>query len=429
VGYGKTEVSIRAAFKAVIDNKQVAFLVPTTILAQQHYNTFKQRFSGFPMNIEMLSRFKNPKEQKQILEGMRTGNIDIVIGTHRLLSEDVQFKDLGLLVVDEEQRFGVKSKETLKQLKKTVDVLTLTATPIPRTLHMSMIGIRDVSVIEEPPDERFPVQTYVLAYNESVVADAITREISRGGQVYYVYNRVQNIHKVANQLAQLVPQGRIAIAHGQMSERQLERVMLDYMSGEYDILVSTTIIETGLDISNVNTIIILDADKLGLSQLYQLRGRVGRSFRQGYAYLMYEKDKILSEVAEKRLKTIKEFTEFGAGFKIAMRDLEIRGAGNLLGGEQHGHMAAIGYDLYVKLLEETVRQLKGDHIEEFEDTIIEINIDAYIPEEYIKNQAHKIEIYKKIASIRNIDDMYKIEEEIRERFGSIPVNTQNLLIK
>ncbi|MFW5648207.1 MAG: transcription-repair coupling factor [Candidatus Alkaliphilus sp. MAG34] len=428
VGYGKTEVSIRAAFKAVIDNKQVAFLVPTTILAQQHYNTFKQRFSGFPMNIEMLSRFKNPKEQKQILEGMRTGNIDIVIGTHRLLSEDVQFKDLGLLVVDEEQRFGVKSKETLKQLKKTVDVLTLTATPIPRTLHMSMIGIRDVSVIEEPPDERFPVQTYVLAYNESVVADAITREISRGGQVYYVYNRVQNIHKVANQLAQLVPQGRIAIAHGQMSERQLERVMLDYMSGEYDILVSTTIIETGLDISNVNTIIILDADKLGLSQLYQLRGRVGRSFRQGYAYLMYEKDKILSEVAEKRLKTIKEFTEFGAGFKIAMRDLEIRGAGNLLGGEQHGHMAAIGYDLYVKLLEETVRQLKGDHIEEFEDTIIEINIDAYIPEEYIKNQAHKIEIYKKIASIRNIDDMYKIEEEIRERFGSIPVNTQNLLV-
>ncbi|NMA03442.1 MAG: transcription-repair coupling factor, partial [Clostridiales bacterium] len=334
----------------------------------------------------------------------------------------------GLLVVDEEQRFGVKSKETLKQLKKTVDVLTLTATPIPRTLHMSMIGIRDVSVIEEPPDERFPVQTYVLAYNESVVADAITREISRGGQVYYVYNRVQNIHKVANQLAQLVPQGRIAIAHGQMSERQLERVMLDYMSGEYDILVSTTIIETGLDISNVNTIIILDADKLGLSQLYQLRGRVGRSFRQGYAYLMYEKDKILSEVAEKRLKTIKEFTEFGAGFKIAMRDLEIRGAGNLLGGEQHGHMAAIGYDLYVKLLEETVRQLKGDHIEEFEDTIIEINIDAYIPEEYIKNQAHKIEIYKKIASIRNIDDMYKIEEEIRERFGSIPVNTQNLLV-
>ncbi|HZK57293.1 MAG TPA: transcription-repair coupling factor [Clostridia bacterium] len=428
VGYGKTEVSIRAAFKAVIDNKQVAFLVPTTILAQQHYNTFKQRFSGFPMNIEMLSRFKNPNEQKQILEGMRTGNIDIVIGTHRLLSKDVRFKDLGLLVVDEEQRFGVKSKETLKQLKKTVDVLTLTATPIPRTLHMSIIGIRDVSVIEEPPDERFPVQTYVLAYNEAVVADAITKEISRGGQVYYVYNRVQNIYKVANQLAQLVPQGRIAIAHGQMSERQLERVMLDYMDGEYDILVSTTIIETGLDISNVNTIIILDADKLGLSQLYQLRGRVGRSFRQGYAYLMYEKDKILSEVAEKRLKTIKEFTEFGAGFKIAMRDLEIRGAGNLLGGEQHGHMAAIGYDLYVKLLEETIRQLKGDRVEEFEDTIIEINVDAYIPEEYIKSQGHKIEIYKKIASIRDIDDMYKIEEEIKERFGSIPLNTQNLLV-
>ena len=277
VGYGKTEVAIRAAFKAVVDNKQVAFLVPTTILAQQHYNTFKQRFAGFPVNIEMLSRFRNLKEQKQILEGMRTGNVDIVIGTHRLLSKDVQFKDLGLLVIDEEQRFGVKSKETLKQLKKTVDVLTLTATPIPRTLHMSMIGIRDISVIEEPPDERFPVQTYVLAYNEAIVTDAITREISRGGQVYYVYNRVQNIHKVANQLTQLVPGIRIAVAHGQMSERQLEKVMLDYMDRKYDVLVSTTIIETGLDIPNVNTIIILNSDRLGLAQLYQLRGRVGRS--------------------------------------------------------------------------------------------------------------------------------------------------------
>jgi len=291
-----------------------------------------------------------------------------------------------------------------------------------------MIGIRDVSVIEEPPDERFPVQTYVLAYNEAIVMDAVTKEISRGGQVYYVYNRVQKIHRIANQLAQLVPQGRIAIAHGQMSERQLEKVMLDYMNGEYDILVSTTIIETGLDISNVNTIIILDADKLGLSQLYQLRGRVGRSYRQGYAYLMYDKDKILSEVAERRLKTIREFTEFGAGFKIAMRDLEIRGAGNLLGGEQHGHMAAIGYDLYVKLLEETMRQLKGDHVERPEDTIIEVNIDAYISKNYIENQSHKIEIYKKIASIRDIDDMYRVEEEIKERFGNIPSNTQNLLL-
>ena len=412
VGYGKTEVAIRAAFKAVVDNKQVAFLVPTTILAQQHYNTFKQRFSGFPVNIEMLSRFKSPGEQEKILEGMRTGNIDIVIGTHRLLSKDVQFRDLGLLVVDEEQRFGVRSKEALKQLKRTVDVLTLTATPIPRTLHMSMIGIRDVSVIEEPPDERFPVQTYVLAYNEAIVMDAVTKEISRGGQVYLELYRVQKIHRIANQLAQLVPQGRIAIAHGQMSERQLEKVMLDYMNGEYDILVSTTIIETGLDISNVNTIIILDADKLGLSQLYQLRGRVSRSYRQGYAYLMYDKDKILSEVAERRLKTIREFTEFGAGFKIAMRDLEIRGAGNLLGGEQHGHMAAIGYDLYVKLLEETMRQLKGDHVERPEDTIIEVNIDAYISKNYIENQSHKIEIYKKIASIRDIDDMYRVEEEI-----------------
>ncbi len=428
VGYGKTEVAVRAAFKAVVDNKQVAFLVPTTILAQQHYNTFKQRFSGFPVNIEMLSRFKTPGEQERILEEMRTGNIDIVIGTHRLLSKDVQFRDLGLLVVDEEQRFGVKSKETLKQLKKTVDVLTLTATPIPRTLHMSMTGIRDVSVIEEPPDERFPVQTYVLAYNEAVVIDAVTREISRGGQVYYVYNRVQNIHKIANRLARLVPQSRIAIAHGRMSERQLERIMLDYMDGKYDVLVSTTIIETGMDISNVNTIIILDADKLGLAQLYQLRGRVGRSHRQGYAYLMYQKNKILSEVAERRLKTIKEFTEFGSGFKIAMRDLEIRGAGNLLGGEQHGHMAAVGYDLYVKLLEETMKQLKGEHVEKLEDTVIEINVDAYIPEKYIKNQGHKIEIYKKIASIRGEDDMRKIEDEIKERFGKIPSSVRNLLL-
>lgn len=428
VGYGKTEVAIRAAFKAVADSKQVAFLVPTTILAQQHYNTFKQRFSGFPVNVEMLSRFKAPSAQKQILENVRTGNVDVLIGTHRLLSKDVQFKDLGLLIVDEEQRFGVKHKEALKQLKKSIDVLTLTATPIPRTLHMSMIGIRDMSVIEEPPEERFPVQTYVLSYNEAMVVDAITRELSRGGQVYYVYNRVQNIHQIANRLAQLVPQSRIAVGHGQMSERELEKIMLDYMNGEYDILVSTTIIETGLDISNVNTIIIHDADKLGLSQLYQLRGRVGRSYRQGYAYLMYEKDKVLSEVAEKRLKAIKEFTEFGSGFKIAMRDLEIRGAGNLLGGEQHGHMAAIGYDLYVKLLEETVGELRGEYSEKFEDTTIELNVNAYISEKYISNQSHKIEIYKKIASIRNLEDMHKIEEEIEDRFGDIPLSVRNLLL-
>ena len=428
VGYGKTEVAIRAAFKAVADSKQVAFLVPTTILAQQHYNTFKQRFSGFPVNVEMLSRFKSPGAQKKIIEDARTGNVDIIIGTHRLLSKDMQYKDLGLLIVDEEQRFGVKHKEALKKLKKSIDVLTLTATPIPRTLHMSMIGIRDMSVIEDPPEERFPVQTYVLSYNESMVVDAITRELSRGGQVYYVYNRVQNIHQIANGINALVPQARIAVAHGQMSEKELEKIMLEYMNGEYDVLVSTTIIETGMDISNVNTIIIHDADRLGLSQLYQLRGRVGRSNRQGYAYLMYEKNKVLSEVAEKRLKAIKEFTEFGSGFKIAMRDLEIRGAGNLLGGEQHGHMAAIGYDLYVKLLEETVGELRGEYTEKFEDTTIELNVNAYISEKYINNQSHKIEIYKKIASIRNIEDMYKIEEEIEDRFGDIPLSVRNLLL-
>jgi len=428
VGYGKTEVAIRAAFKSVGDSKQVAFLVPTTILAQQHYNTFKQRFSGFPVNVEMLSRFKSTTSQKQIIENTRTGNVDILIGTHRLLSKDVEYKDLGLLIVDEEQRFGVKHKEALKKLKKSIDVLTLTATPIPRTLHMSMIGVRDMSVIEDPPEERFPVQTYVLGYNEAMVVDAITRELSRGGQVYYVYNRVQSIHQIANGLMQLVPQSRIAVAHGQMSEKELEKVMLEYMDGEYDILVSTTIIETGLDISNVNTIIIHDADRLGLSQLYQLRGRVGRSYRQGYAYLMYEKNKVLSEVAEKRLKAIKEFTEFGSGFKIAMRDLEIRGAGNLLGGEQHGHMAAIGYDLYVKLLAETVAELRGEHSEKFEDTTMELNVNAYISEKYINNQSHKIEIYKKIASIRNVEDMYKIEEEIEDRFGDIPLSVRNLLL-
>lgn len=428
VGYGKTEVAIRAAFKAVMDGKQVAILVPTTILAQQHYNNFKERFSGFPVTVEMLSRFRTPTQQKHTMEGIRTGNVDILIGTHRLLSKDVAFKDLGLLVVDEEQRFGVKHKEALKQLKKSVDVLTLTATPIPRTLHMSMIGIRDMSIIEDPPEERFPVQTYVAGFNESLIADALVREIARGGQVYYVYNRVQSIHQVATRLAALVPQARIAVAHGQMSERQLEKLMLEYYHGEYDVLVCTTIIETGLDIANVNTIIIQDADRLGLSQLYQLRGRVGRSNRQGYAYLLYERDKILSEVAEKRLKAIKEFTEFGSGFKIAMRDLEIRGAGNLLGGEQHGHMASIGYDLYVKLLEETIGELKGQVVEKYEDTMMELNVDAYISEKYITNQSHKIEIYKKIASIRNEEDLYAIEEEIEDRFGDIPLSARNLLL-
>ena len=427
VGYGKTEVAIRGAFKAVMDNKQVAFLVPTTILAQQHYNTLAQRFSGFPVSVEMLSRFRSPSQSKAILEMARTGNIDILVGTHRLLSKDIVFKDLGLLIIDEEQRFGVKHKEALKHLKKSVDVLTLTATPIPRTLHMAMIGIRDMSVIEDPPEERFPVQTYVMAHNESIIADAIAREITRGGQIYYVYNRVQSIHQVAAKLAQMVPEAKIGVGHGQMSERQLENLMMDYYEGVYDVLVCTTIIETGLDISNVNTIIIHDADKLGLSQLYQLRGRVGRSNRQAYAYLMYEKDKVLTEVAEKRLKAIKEFTEFGSGFKIAMRDLEIRGAGNLLGSDQHGHMAAIGYDLYVKLLEETINELKGEVVEKYEDASIELNVNAYISADYIANQSQKIEIYKKIASIRNLQDLYGIEEEIEDRFGDLPVSVRNLL--
>ncbi len=427
VGYGKTEVAIRGAFKAVMDNKQVAFLVPTTILAQQHYNTLVQRFSGFPVTVEMLSRFRSPHQQKAILETARTGNVDIIVGTHRLLSKDIVFKDLGLLIIDEEQRFGVKHKEALKQLKKSVDVLTLTATPIPRTLHMAMIGIRDMSVIEDPPEERYPVQTYVMVHNESIIADAIAREIARGGQVYYVYNRVQGIHQVAARLAQMLPEAKVGVGHGQMSERQLENLMMDYYQGEYDVLVCTTIIETGLDISNVNTIIIHDADKLGLSQLYQLRGRVGRSNRQAYAYLMYEKDKVLTEVAEKRLKAIKEFTEFGSGFKIAMRDLEIRGAGNLLGSEQHGHMAAIGYDLYVKLLEDTIHELKGEVVARYEDTTIELNVNAFIPETYISNPSHKIEIYKKIASIRNLQDLYAIEEEIEDRYGDIPSSVRNLL--
>ncbi|ABR46397.1 transcription-repair coupling factor [Alkaliphilus metalliredigens QYMF] len=428
VGYGKTEVAIRAGFKAVMDSKQVAFLVPTTILAQQHFNNFKQRFSGFPVTVEMLSRFKTPAQQKQVLEGVRTGNVDVLIGTHRLLSKDIEFKDLGLLIVDEEQRFGVKHKERMKQMKESIDVLTLTATPIPRTLHMSMVGIRDMSVIEDPPEERFPVQTYVIPYNESMIIDAITKEMARGGQTYYVYNRVDGIHQVARKLQELIPEARVAVGHGQMGERELEMLMMDYLDGVYDVLVCTTIIETGLDISNVNTIMIHDADKLGLSQLYQLRGRVGRSSQQGYAYLMYQRDKILSEVAEKRLKAIKEFTEFGSGFKIAMRDLEIRGAGNLLGSQQHGHMASIGYDLYIKLLEETMAEMKGEVVEKYEDTNMELNVNAYIPERFIGSSTHKIEIYKKIASIRNQEDLYAIEEEIEDRFGDIPMSVRNLLM-
>ncbi|WP_072726464.1 transcription-repair coupling factor [Tepidibacter thalassicus] len=427
VGYGKTEVAIRAVFKACMDSKQVVFLVPTTILAQQHYNTFKQRFENFPIRVEVLSRFKTPKQQKQIIEDIKRGLVDVVIGTHRIISKDIEFKDLGLVVIDEEQRFGVRHKEKLKKLKSSVDVLTLSATPIPRTLHMSLSGIRDMSLIEEPPQERHPVLTYVVEGKESIIADAIEREISRGGQVFFVYNRIEGIEEMAALIKKLVPNAKVAVGHGRMTVRSLEKVMLEFLEKEYDVLVCTTIIETGMDIQNANTIIIYDADKMGLSQLYQLRGRVGRSSRQGYAYFMYEKNKILSEVAEKRLKAIKEFTEFGSGFKIAMRDLEIRGAGNILGSQQHGHMAVIGYDLYVKMLNEAIRKVKGEKIEEI-DTEIDLNVNAYIPESYIKDESIKIEIYKKISSIEDKKDKEEIEEEIEDRFSEIPIPLKTLIM-
>ena len=427
VGYGKTEVALRAAFKAIMDGKQVAFLVPTTILAQQHYNTIMERFGSFPIKAAMLSRFRTAKEQKDTIDGIRKGTIDIVVGTHRLLSKDVIFKDLGLLLVDEEQRFGVKHKESLKRLKENVDVLTLTATPIPRTLHMSLIGIRDMSIIDEPPEERYPVQTYVVEFNEQMIREAILKEIERGGQVYFVYNRVENIDKIAIHLKELVPEAKITVGHGQMSERELEKVMMDFISNEYDVLVCTTIIETGLDISNVNTIIIYDADKMGLSQLYQLKGRVGRTNKVAYAYFTYEKNKVLTEVAEKRLRAIKDFTEFGSGFKIAMRDLEIRGAGNLLGVEQHGHIEAIGYDLYVKFLNQTIKKMKGEIFEETIDTTIDLTVDGYIPSEYIEDEEHKIEIYKKIAAIIEEEDYSELLDELIDRFGDISKEVKNLM--
>lgn len=428
VGYGKTEVAIRAAFKAVQDGKQVAYLVPTTILAQQQYNNFVQRMKDFPVKVSMLSRFRTPREQKQTIEEMRKGLVDIVIGTHRLVSKDIHFRDLGLLIVDEEQRFGVKHKETIKQMKDTVDVLTLTATPIPRTLHMSLIGIRDMSVLEDPPEERHPIQTYVMEYNDELVKDAIYRELGRSGQVYYVHNRVKDIDEVAAKIAKLVPEANVSFAHGQMSERELENIMFDFIGGEIDVLVATTIIETGLDISNVNTMIVNNADHMGLSQLYQLRGRVGRSNRVAYAYLMYKRDKVLREIAEKRLEAIREFTEFGAGFKIAMRDLEIRGAGNLLGARQHGHMDAVGYDLYCRMLEKEIRALRDDtEVEEFFETVVDISIDAYIPGTYIEDEVQKLEAYKKIAALEKEDDYSDIQDELIDRYGDLPKPVINLL--
>ena len=427
VGYGKTEIAIRAAFKAVQEGKQVVYLVPTTILAQQHYNTFIQRMKDFPVRIDLMSRFRTAAEQKKTIVDLKKGMVDIVIGTHRVLSADVQYKDLGLLIIDEEQRFGVTHKEKIKKLKENVDVLTLTATPIPRTLHMSLVGIRDMSVLEEAPDERQPIQTFVCEYNEELVREAIVRELSREGQVYYVYNRVNNIADIAASIQQLVPEANVAFAHGQMKETELERIMYDFINGEIDVLVATTIIETGLDISNVNTMIIHDSDQMGLSQLYQLRGRVGRSNRTAYAFLMYRRNKLLKEVAEKRLEAIREFTELGSGFKIAMRDLEIRGAGTLLGRSQHGHMQAVGYDLYCKMLNEAVKNLKGISTLEDFNTVIDVDVDAYIPPSYIVNEVQKLDIYKRIAGIEDERECGDMREELLDRFGEIPKSVENLL--
>ena len=427
VGYGKTEIAIRAAFKAVQEGKQVAYLVPTTILAQQHYNTFAQRMKDFPVRVDMMSRFRTAAEQKKTITDLKKGMVDIVIGTHRILSADVQFKDLGLLIIDEEQRFGVAHKEKIKQMKENVDVLTLTATPIPRTLHMSLIGIRDMSVLEEPPMDRMPIQTYVMEYDEETVREAINRELRRGGQVYYVYNRVTDIADVALRIAKLVPDARVDFAHGQMSERELENVMYSFVNGDIDVLVSTTIIETGLDISNVNTMIIHDSDRYGLSQLYQLRGRIGRSNRTAYAFLMYRKNVMLKETAEKRLAAIREYTDLGSGFKIAMRDLELRGAGNLLGAQQHGHMNAVGYDLYCKMLNEAVKEAKGIHTMEDFETSVDLNVDAYIPDSYISNEFQKLDIYKRIAGIETQQDYDDMLEELLDRFGEPGKAVLNLL--
>ncbi|WP_432775719.1 transcription-repair coupling factor [Brevibacillus gelatini] len=428
VGYGKTEVAIRAAFKAVMDGKQVAVLVPTTILAQQHYETFRERFADYPIRVEVLSRFRSRKEQNATLKGLKEGTVDVVIGTHRLLSKDLMFRELGLLIVDEEQRFGVSHKEKLKQMKTNVDVITLTATPIPRTLHMSMIGVRDLSVIETPPENRFPVQTYVMEYSPALVREAIERELARDGQVFFLYNQVQGIEQMAEQISMLVPDARIAVAHGQMNESELEGVILDFLEGNFDVLVSTTIIETGVDIPNVNTLIIYNADKMGLSQLYQLRGRVGRSNRIAYAYFTYQRDKVLTEVAEKRLQAIKEFTELGSGFKIAMRDLSIRGAGNLLGAEQHGFINTVGFDLYSQMLKEAIDELRGEVKQEAVTPVeISLQLDAYIPSMYITDSRQKIEMYKKFVAVSTLDDVNDLAEELLDRFGPVPKPVENLL--
>ena len=428
VGFGKTEVAARAVFKCVMDGKQAAVLVPTTILANQHYHTFKERFEKFPCTVEMMSRFKSEGEQKKIAEQVADGRVDVLIGTHRILSKDVKFKDLGLLVIDEEQRFGVQHKEAIKYIKKNVDVLTLSATPIPRTLHMSLSGIRSMSTLDEPIEDRYPVQTYVLEQDDQLIREIILREIDRGGQAFIVFNRVKGINQVADGLRSLIPEARIAVGHGQMSENRLEEIMLAFTEHEIDVLVATTIIESGIDVPNANTLIILDADNFGLAQLYQLRGRVGRSSRVAYAYFMYRKDKILSEVAEKRLKAIREFTEFGSSFKIAMKDLEIRGAGNLLGTEQSGHMMMIGYELYCKLIDNAVRKLRGENVTEEElEVALDIKVNAYISSEYIEDEKLKLDMYKRIAGIRSESDISDVTDELIDRFGDVPAETQALM--
>lgn len=428
VGFGKTEVALRAAFKAIKENKQVAFLAPTTILAQQHYETMIDRFEGFPVNIGQLSRFRTKKQQAETIEKLRTGQVDIVVGTHRLLSQDVRFADLGLLVIDEEQRFGVKHKERLKQLRTQVDVLTLTATPIPRTLHMSMLGVRDLSVIETPPENRYPIQTYVMEKNPGAIREAIQRELARGGQVFYLYNRVETIEKKVDEIQMLVPDARIAYAHGQMTEIQLENTLFDFIEGVYDILVTTTIIETGVDIPNVNTLFVENADYMGLSTLYQLRGRVGRSNRVAYAYFMYEPQKVLNEVSEKRLQAIKDFTELGSGFKIAMRDLSIRGAGNLLGAQQHGFIDAVGFDMYSQMLSEAVARKQGKNAQNEKTSVeIDLGIDAYLPVTYIEDERQKIEIYKRIREMETEENLDEIQDDLLDRFGEFPEEVSHLL--
>lgn len=427
VGFGKTEVALRAAFKAVTEGKQVAILVPTTILAQQHYETVKERMAGFPVNVGLLSRFRTVKEQQQTIDGLRRGTVDIVVGTHRLLQPDVGFKDLGLLIVDEEHRFGVAHKERIKQLKQNVDVLTLTATPIPRTLQMALSGLRDMSVLSTPPQDRQPVQTYVTEYSDGLVQEAIRRELARGGQVFYVHNRVRSIHHVLSRLQKLVPEARIAVGHGQLDEDHLERVMVDFVAGRYDVLLCTTIIESGLDISNANTLIVEDADQLGLAQLYQLRGRVGRSHRLAYAYFTYDRGRILTETAEKRLQAIRDFTELGSGLKLALRDLEIRGAGNILGAEQHGHMVAVGFDMYTQLLAEVVRELKGEKVEQRLKPTVDLGWDAYLPDDYVNDPRRKIEFYKRIERAGDREQLAAIRDELADRYGPLPPPARNLL--